>query len=190
MATDTAELGIRTQEESNKQSSPQINNESVSTAPKRKLSFISPRALKLKAIAIGRELPLDKTRPPAAESLFAPIAGNMFGEGNHTKAAKMIEKFVAERKIGKGFVKGAVESETEGVTFAFEPNDQEIAIWQQVSGSSQPGSFNAYLATLAIPRYLDRISFAHFRNKNNDQAKIFMAESDRVNKIIRDNSAV
>lgn len=128
---------------------------------------------------------------------FTAKAGSFLGTSSRTdnmvfyissydqpRAAAMMKQFLTERGIGQGHVMAATPSPQEGLSWAMEPTADQRQIWQEVSGSSQDASFNAYVATMAMPIYLDRLAQAHAKLGNAAEAQTFRQEVQRVQAVI------
>lgn len=100
------------------------------------------------------------------------------------KAAEIMKKFMTERGIGQGHVAAAIPSPQEGLSWAMEPTQTQKQIWQEVSGSTQDGSFNAFVATMAMPTYLERLAEAQVKVGNTQAANTFRQEVQRVKAVI------
>jgi hypothetical protein len=105
---------------------------------------------------------------------------------DQAKAGKIIKEFLSERKIGQGNVDAAIPSpDQEGLSWALEPTEQDVKLWQDVSGSSERVSYNGLVAVKAAPAYLRRIAEIHLKSGNQNEAAIFSAEADRVEDLIK-----
>jgi len=96
------------------------------------------------------------------------------------KAGQLIKKFLGQRKIGQGHVAAAIPSPEDGLSWALEPSQSDIKLWQNVSGSTERASYNAVVAVKVLPKYLRRLAEAHIKIGNKNEAGIFLAEADRV----------
>ncbi|MCL4353115.1 T3SS effector HopA1 family protein [Patescibacteria group bacterium] len=103
---------------------------------------------------------------------------------NQQKASELIKRFMAERGIGKGHVLAAVPSNQDGLSWALEPTQEANAIWREVTGSSKKASFNSFVATMAIPIYLERLALAQVRKGDTAAAQTYIEEAKRVRTVI------
>lgn len=103
---------------------------------------------------------------------------------DQSKASQILKNFLKERRIGKGHVMAATPDPQDGLSWAYEPNEQQQKIWQEVSGSSQRTSFNTFVATMAVARYLERLALAHLKLGNVAVSNIYQQEAKRVRSII------
>ncbi|MCK9393572.1 MAG: T3SS effector HopA1 family protein [Candidatus Paceibacterota bacterium] len=104
---------------------------------------------------------------------------------DQAKASELIKDFLDDQGIGNGHVYAAIPSPKNGLSWALEPSEKDIKIWQEVSGSSEPGSYNAVVAAKIAPMFLRRISEAHQKLGNQNEADAFNSEAERIEKIIK-----
>lgn len=105
-------------------------------------------------------------------------------QSDQEKAGQIIKDFLRAKGIGQGYVDAAVHSpDQEGLSWAMNPTPEQQKIWQEVSGSSQNTSYNCYVATQAIPRYLRRLAEAQKKVGNNEATEKFLQEAARVENI-------
>jgi hypothetical protein len=103
---------------------------------------------------------------------------------DQARASQIIKEFLQEKQIGQGAVQAAVPSPEPGLSWAMEPTKAQMEVWKEISGSSENGSFNVLVATMALPAYLDRLVEAHMVKGNTAEAEQFKKEAQRVRAII------
>ncbi|MEK7649307.1 MAG: hypothetical protein AAB400_05365 [Patescibacteria group bacterium] len=106
-------------------------------------------------------------------------------EPDREHASAIIKQFMTDRKLGKGHMLAAMPSAQDGLSWAYEPNSYEMRLWQEVSGSSQPASFNIVAAMYALPLYLDRLIVACLRTGDTASAETYRKEVERVRLLFR-----
>lgn len=112
-------------------------------------------------------------------------------QNDQARASDMIKQFLTERGIGQGHIRAAVPSSHDGLSWAMEPTKEAQAIWREVTGSTAKTSFNGFVATMAIPTYLDRLAEAQTRKGNRPAAQAYRQEAQRARDVIaRPNSRV
>lgn len=130
---------------------------------------------------------IDFTAKAASPAGMADRTDNMvfyISASDQPKASELMKKYLAEKGIGKGHVLAAQASPQEGLSWALEPGPIQDKIWQEVSGSTQKSSFNTFVATMAMPAYLDRLAEAHVKLGNNEAANTYRQEAQRVKTVI------
>lgn len=100
------------------------------------------------------------------------------------RAGQLIKEFLGQRKIGQGHVAAAIPSPEDGLSWALEPSQSDIKLWQNVSGSTERASYNAVVAVKVAPKFLRRLAEAHIKIGNKNEANLFLAEADRVETLI------
>lgn len=105
------------------------------------------------------------------------------------KARDVMKKFLEEEKVGEGKAGQSpivtnIAGSTAGLSWAFEPDQEEIKIGHEISGASTGISHNRLAALAATPHYLERIAQAHEQTGNHKEAKIFRDEAKRVEHIL------
>jgi hypothetical protein len=103
---------------------------------------------------------------------------------DQARASELMKKYLSGRAIGKGHVRAAVPSPQEGLSWAFEPDENQKKIWQEASGSSQGVSFNIFVATMAMPTYMERLALAHLKKGDTKSAETYKKEAERVRSVI------
>lgn len=101
-------------------------------------------------------------------------------EPHRQQASALIKQFMVDRRIGKGHMMAAVPSSQDGLSWAYEPMPSESKLWQDVSGSSQEGSFNIIMAMYALQLYLDKLIVACIQKGDRASADIYRNEAERV----------
>jgi len=75
-------------------------------------------------------------------------------------------------------------SQQEGLSWAMEPNPEEMELWKKISGSSVSASYNVLVAVKAMPDYLDRLANAHKKKGDDASAQIYEQEANRLRSIL------
>ena len=104
------------------------------------------------------------------------------------KAGNVMKSFLSTRGIGQGHVSAAISSPQEGLSWAAEPSERDQRMWQEISGSTNPASYNIVVATKAMPDYLLKVGNAHERKGDSTTAKKFYDEASRTKEIIKNYS--
>ncbi len=107
-------------------------------------------------------------------------------DADQPKAAEIIRNFLSTNRIGEGHVLAAIPSKQEGLSWAFEPGQAEVKLYQEITGSiKNAASFNQFASAMTIPTYLTRLANAHATNGNTLEAETFRKEAERVRTLIR-----
>lgn len=101
-------------------------------------------------------------------------------ESHRAHASEIIKRFLSERKLGKGHLMAATPSRADGLSWAYEPSEQEMKLWRAVSGSTSDGSFNLIATMYALPLYLDKLIVACYQAGDQDSAKKYQKEAERI----------
>lgn len=104
---------------------------------------------------------------------------------DQAKAGELIKEFLQERGIGQGHVSAAIPSPEDGLSWAPEPSEQDVKLWQEVSGSSERASFNTVIATKVAPMFMRRVAEAHQKLGNQTEAEAFNTEAARIEEIMK-----
>jgi hypothetical protein len=108
-------------------------------------------------------------------------------DSDKEKAGKIIREFLQERGIGHGNVEAAeADPEQNGLSWAPEPNEKDVELWQKVSGSSEKASYNTVVASKVVPHFLRRLAESNLKVGDKKSADIFTKEADRVSKLIEE----
>ncbi|MFH0749929.1 MAG: hypothetical protein V1917_03410 [Candidatus Gottesmanbacteria bacterium] len=107
---------------------------------------------------------------------------------DQVKASELIKNYMNKNGIGRGYVSAAIPSPQEGLSWAMDPSESQKNTWQKVSGSSEKVSYNAYIATMCMPTYLDRLADAQSKVGDSVSADIYRQEAQRVRLIISGSS--
>jgi serine/threonine protein phosphatase PrpC len=75
-------------------------------------------------------------------------------DSDKENAAHLIRSFLTERSIATGHVRAANPDAQDGLSWAPEPTPREVKIFQEITGSTTQGSFNAIVASRLMPYYL------------------------------------
>lgn len=129
---------------------------------------------------------------------FSAKAGSVFGVRKRTdnmvfyisasdqpSASKIIKDFLQEKGIGQGRMLTAAPSPQEGLSWAMEPDHEQMELWKKVSGSSVDASYNVLVAVRAMPDYLDRLVAAHMKKGDSATAQIYEQEAQRLRSIFQ-----
>ncbi|PIS28236.1 hypothetical protein COT42_08700 [Candidatus Saganbacteria bacterium CG08_land_8_20_14_0_20_45_16] len=103
---------------------------------------------------------------------------------NQLMAEAAIKQFLRVKNIGVGHVPLARPSDQEGLSWANEPDDRQVKIWQEISGSSKQVSYMMFEAIQVVPHLLARISNAHALTGNIQQKRVFSEEADRTKSVL------
>ncbi|MDD4409569.1 MAG: T3SS effector HopA1 family protein [Candidatus Pacebacteria bacterium] len=104
---------------------------------------------------------------------------------DQAKAGEIIKEFLEERVIGQGHVISALPSLEDGLSWALEPSEEDVDLWQKVSGSSEGASHSSVVATKISPIFLRRIAIMHQKFGNQEEADAFNSEAERVERIMK-----
>mgnify|MGYP000894175665 CR=1 FL=1 len=129
---------------------------------------------------------------------FSAKAGSVFGVRKRTdnmvfyisasdqpKASQIIKDFLQEKSIGQGHMLAALPSPQEGLSWAMQPNSEQMELWKKISGSSVDASYNVLVAVRAMPDYLDRLVEAHKKKGDIATAQIYEQEAQRLRTILQ-----
>lgn len=129
---------------------------------------------------------------------FSAKAGSVFGVRQRTdnmvfyisasdqpKASQIIKDFLQEKSIGQGRMLAALPSPQEGLSWAMQPNPEQMELWKKISGSSVDASYNVLVAVRAMPDYLDRLVEAHKKKGDLATAQIYEQEAQRLRSILQ-----